>query len=296
MVMAITMLVRFVSAPNVISAKQAPTASSNSANLRHVPVPSPTSFLNQLLSSDAQVRIKALQLVGVSDLFLQQKTFNGENWTIVSQARLLYGHYMEDRDLAVIVLQMQDYAWASVLLRNSSGWLRIGVFNCWCKYESNPLEGFIELRPVLQWPQTEILVHESGGGSGLYDRFFRIFRLQNSKLTKIYETSDKKDDCHPTQNKDYCTLTEARIETGNVLGSPTIVVARLESLEPIPSIPQAGLRFGDAPKLEVYKNVRRTGCEVLIWDTAKTSFIKSKQWTQLYCVDGLVHTSKQPGN
>jgi hypothetical protein len=276
--------------PDAAFAKQAATSADDLVNLPHVAVPSPTEFLNQLLSPDSQVRIKALQLVGVSKLFLMQKTATGEDYTISSQARLLYGRYLQDRDLAVIVLQMHDTDWASVLLRDSSGWERIGILNCWCRYDSNPLEAFVGLRSIAQQPQTQILVHESGGGTGLYDRTLTVFALRNGKLKTIYGTRDRTIDCHPTQNKDYCTLTEAQMESTSLFGQPVLAVARVESIAPIPSLPQSDPRFGSAPELLVYKGVRRIDCKVFSWDTAEGSFVESLRWTHAYC--GAPETTK----
>jgi len=170
-------------------------------NLAHVSAPSPTELVNQLRSSEAQVRVEALKLVSVPPLFLTLKDQNGDDWTKASEARLLYGRYRDDGDLALVAIRLQKaWTFASVLLRTESRWKRIGLFSCWCKYEANPLEGFIEFRPVLHWPQTDILVHDSGGGSGVSGRTLNIFRIRNDRLEKIYSATDKVENCHPTEN------------------------------------------------------------------------------------------------
>lgn len=283
----ITLVLTLLLATNELaSAQRNPYETSSLANSRHIAVPPPDEFLNQLLSRDPQVRVRALKMMGVSEPFLTQTTATGEDYTTISAARLFYGHYSEDRDLAVIALQMHDTDWASVLIHSSLGWEQIGVFNCWCRYEVNPLEGFIELRSVLRWPQTDVLVHESGGGSGLYTRELSVFHIQRRQLEQIYETTDKREDCHPTQNKEYCTLTEARIEYNRLSDKPAIIKVELESIEPVPS------KFSLA--LEVYKDVRRLGCQVLLWDAAKGAFIESRQWSQSYCREAVIHDPKGP--
>ncbi len=284
------MLVSLISAQTLSLSQQRTSVQGNSPepdtspNLAHVAAPPPTDFLKQLLSPDAEVRVKALKLVDVTPLFLKVKALDGEDRTRVSQARLLYGRYREDGDLAIVAVQLHEFTWASVLLHSSSGWERIGRFSCWCKYESNPLEGFVEFRSVLGSPATEIIAHDSGGGSGFWARFLTLFRLQNGRLEKIFDTTDKATDCHPTQNKDYCTLIQARIEYQNFNTTPALVLTRLESIERVPRIPSSEQSPAwSPPLLEVFQNVRRVGCEILLWDGAKRSFAGSRRWTSLYC-------------
>ena len=264
------------------AAAQQPTPEPLGPNLPHLAAPSPTELLNQLLSPDAAIRVKALTLVAVAPLFLMTRTpGGGDDWTVPSEARLFFGHYQNDNDMAVVAVNIHQYTWASVLLRGASGWERIGRFVCWCRYESNPMEGFIELRPVLHWPQTEILVHDSGGGSGLYTRNLSVYRIRNSRLEQIFDTEDKRVDGHPTQNTDYGTLTETRIDYRTLDNTSALAVVRLESIEPwVPPDASKGIY---PPPLEVYKSVRRIGCEVLLWDNGKAAFVRSRKWTASYC-------------
>jgi len=259
-------------ASELASAQAKVSQTTSPPNLPPVAVSPPDQLLRQILSPDSQVRVRALKVMGVSQLFFTPKTETGEDYTITTGARLLYGHYSKDQDLAVIALQMHDSTWAAVLIRRSSAWERIGIFGCCCKYEANPLEGFVELRPVLSYPQTDILVHDTGGGTGLYDRRFSVFHLQRGHLEKIYDTTDKRRDCYPTD--DYCTLTEVKLEFSRLSETPAIIKIELQSIEPVPST--ASL------PLEVYKNVKRLSCQGLLWDTARERFNQSRQWSQSY--------------
>jgi hypothetical protein len=254
-------------------------------NLAPVRTPSPSELLNQLLSPQFEVRVQALKLVNVPPLFLTLKDQNGQNWTKVSEARLLYGHYREGRDLAIIALKMEMMGsmFASVLLRRESTWERVGLFTSCCKYDSNPLDGFIRLRPVLQSAQTDILVHQSDSASGASFSDLSIFRVRNNRLENIYKTRDKVVNCHPTGNRDYCTLNQTRIEYTNLNNTPALAVAKLESIQPVPRAQGQGPATWYPPPLGVLRNIHRIGCEILLWDETRTSFVLSQRFTNLYC-------------
>jgi hypothetical protein len=134
-------------------------------------------------------RAEALKELGVpSDYFEEARvTFEDLDGDGVAEAI-----FTIDVDGANVVL--------AVLKQKNGQWYRLPSpedFSCWCKYETSPLDSFIE---IAEWsysfdkagqPRRLMLVHSSGGGTGLYERRVEVFALDGLRLRKVFANEEE---------------------------------------------------------------------------------------------------------
>jgi hypothetical protein len=169
-------------------------------NREHVAWPSPESLLTDLRSSDPAVRLKPLVLAGLDDQQAHETVWSSGNDSpakVVDRAvitpgriQLTYAPLGSDTSKQAI-LAFEDRSlgstYAAVAVLTKHGWERVAAMNCWCKYDmklgQDMLAEFISLRPAPENPAAfqplELVVHSSGGGTGIYTQYeahFRIFR------------------------------------------------------------------------------------------------------------------------
>lgn len=101
---------------------------------------------------------------------------------------------------AVLALTISQMAYVAVAIPKGAGWERIGIASCWCKYDLNPLREFLELRPVgdSTSPRFELVLRDSGGGTGIYEQTETHFRVYNGKLRKVISFQGARRWCRPT--------------------------------------------------------------------------------------------------
>jgi hypothetical protein len=168
---------------------------------------SPESVLNDLRSSNDDIRLKALGLVGLNRQQAHTATWSGGNsepTKVVGQqvvtprrVQLTYAALGEgDAEQAILALDdASQSVYAAVAVRRGNTWVRIAAISCWCKYDIQPdqdaVAEFISLRPTLdtgppdQRKHFELVVHSSGGGSGVYRQTETHFRLYQNKLRNV---------------------------------------------------------------------------------------------------------------
>jgi hypothetical protein len=172
--------------------------------------PNPETVLRDLRSPDDNTRLNALHLVGLTDE--QARPFDGSGSVVhPRQMELRYAAIGDDATLqAILAAQIDEgsLAFAAVAVPRSRGWERIGAFNCWCKYDNNPLQEFVSVRG------SELVLRASGGGTGLYVQQEVHFRIHGNRPRKVISFESVRRSCAP--GVPFCTLDNGRF-SGNML-------------------------------------------------------------------------------
>jgi hypothetical protein len=129
----------------------------------HMAWPSPASIVRDLRSQDDGVRFKALLLLGVSEERARIRVWSHTTPSVVTgsevvkpeQIELRYAALGRDETQQAIVAAQYvgDSAIAAVAAPkpNGTGWERIAIFDCWCKYDAaGMLDEFVSLRQALE--------------------------------------------------------------------------------------------------------------------------------------------------
>jgi hypothetical protein len=165
----------------------------------HANWPSPETLLKNLRSVDDQTRLKALTLLGVTHtggpVEANPKT-GSPTKTIVKDAdesELRYGSLGAGNDQqAIIGVNIGSDLYGAVAIQTPKGWQRIANFYCWCRYE-NGLAGFIRVEYADEG--NELVVHASGGGTGLYVQDEYRFRVHEGELKTILSFTSRFREC-----------------------------------------------------------------------------------------------------
>jgi hypothetical protein len=145
--------------------------------------------MRDLRSADDAVRLKALHLLGLND------GLGHEQGRVVSPDRieLTYAALAEDATqqavISVRLVDLQSMA-AAVAVRNAARWKRIALFSCWCKYDMDALRLFVSFQRILEnLPQMpwhfELVLHGSGGGTGVYRQSEAHYRMRSGRLVRV---------------------------------------------------------------------------------------------------------------
>ena len=145
--------------------------------------PAPDEVLSDLRSQEDQKRLRALTLLGVDQV--QQRKVVAE----VDDAMLRYaqlGDVTNDQQAILTAEIGYDYEYVAIATKKNGSWSRIGATSCWCKYERGDLLAnfaHVEYSPATADP--ELVIHSSGGGTGLYEQSELRYRLRNNKLILV---------------------------------------------------------------------------------------------------------------
>jgi hypothetical protein len=169
-----------------------------SVRLEHMAWPSPASIVRDLRSQDDGVRFKALLLLGVSEKLARIPVWSNTTPSVVTgsevvkpeQVELRYAALGSDEtQQAIVVAQyVGTFATAAVATpkSNGTGWERIAIFDCGCKYERNVLDEFVSLSQALEpSPHFELVLRASGGGTGIYTQNEAHFRLYRGEMKAV---------------------------------------------------------------------------------------------------------------
>lgn len=173
----------------------------------HATWPSPESVLNDLRSPNDETRLKALKLAGLDDrqaLHAVWSQVNDGTSKIIGQAvatpkrvQLMYAAIGEDASQQAVIAfdDGGQSVYAAAAARKGNGWERIAALTCWCKYDmradQDAVAEFVSLRPALEsgppdkQVHQELVVHSSGGGSGVYRQTETHFRVYQNKLRSV---------------------------------------------------------------------------------------------------------------
>jgi hypothetical protein len=151
---------------------------------------SPEAVVHDLRSKDAAVRLKAMRLVGVNEDFFS----TGGTPEEIDLRYTTFG--FDDQTVAVITVEQSSFQYAAVAIPRAGTWARLGVFECWCKYEA-PLDDFVHVAPVVSGQRLElqIMVRASGGGTGQYEQTEAWFRPRNGILEPVLSFTSRQRSC-----------------------------------------------------------------------------------------------------
>lgn len=159
-------------------------------NRTHAAWTSPESLVRDLQSQDKAARLKALRLVGIDaheDLFADRGPAEIE----LRYASLGKGQTKQ----AIVLIGASSYAYAAVAVPSLNSWERIAVFECWCKYEgSTLLDGFVRVEYTYHGIP-DLILHASGGGTGLYEQTEARFALQGGEQRKALSFISRRLSC-----------------------------------------------------------------------------------------------------
>ncbi len=92
----------------------------------------------------------------------------------------------DDTQQAIVAVEIEDYAFATVATPTGNGWQRIAQFDCWCKYDlDHVMAEFLALRSSPQQGRYELVMRASGGGTGLYQQNEAHFRFHDGGMRSI---------------------------------------------------------------------------------------------------------------
>ena len=167
--------------------------------------PAPETVLADIRSPDDQKRLHALIILGVDQV--QQSKVVPE----VDGAMLRYVQLANPTDDQQAVLTAQIgyvYEYVAIATKKNGSWSRIGTASCWCKYERGDLLAnfaHVEFAPANADP--ELVIHSSGGGTGLYEQSELRYRLRNNKLILVAAFLSREMSCPVgARLTPYCTL------------------------------------------------------------------------------------------
>ena len=167
----------------------------------HADWPAPETLLQDLRSADDQTRLKALMLLGVTHPEIPAEANPKTSLpakTIVKDAdesELRYGSLGAGNDQqAIIGVDIESDLYGAVAVQTPKGWQRIANFYCWCRYESGDLlAGFIRVEYADEG--NELVVHASGGGTGLYVQDEYRFRIHEGELKTVLSFTSRFREC-----------------------------------------------------------------------------------------------------
>jgi len=125
------------------------------------------------------------------------KTFRrlGDNFSEIEQpedTRLYAINLDADPDLEYVLEAKVAFAAtiAWVFKKGPEGWWMVGEFNYSWHWDPNQAERFIEFREIVQYGRKEIIVRDTGGGTGLAQTRLAIYRMNNGFLYRVFETTE----------------------------------------------------------------------------------------------------------
>jgi hypothetical protein len=167
----------------------------------HVDWPTPETLIKELRSTDDQVRLKALELLGVreSKVPVPADPKTGSPATVivkeVEESELRYATLGPgDDQQAIVAANIGSDLYGAVVVQTPKGWQRIANFYCWCRYEDGDLlAGFIQVEYADS--AYELVVHASGGGTGLYAQSEFRFRIHHGELKTVLSFTNQYREC-----------------------------------------------------------------------------------------------------
>jgi len=159
----------------------------------HLPWPTPESLTKSLQADDDQTRIRALVRMGVPEEGLAKIDEKP------SEVQLLYASLgTNDAQQAIVAVRIAPMLFGAVATQERGVWHRIANFSCWCKYEAGDLIGnfvHVEAGPD---GGSELVIHASGGGTGVYTQNEARFRYYHRELHLVFSFISRFRTCDPT--------------------------------------------------------------------------------------------------
>ncbi len=206
----------------------------------HAPWPSPDVLVRHLQSSNDQVRLEALFKLGLTEGQAHRQKWSqgaaakviGEDVVTPDQIRLTYAPLGSDAtEEAILAIKVANSIFVAIGIPVGDRWQRIAYSNCWCKYDmstgEDALSEFIRLVPAPDLEPAssehyELVVHASGGGTGIYSQNEAHFRLQDGELRTVLSFVSRLRSCVPTgPEPHFCVLTRRWFYWTNSEDAPT---------------------------------------------------------------------------
>jgi hypothetical protein len=167
----------------------------------HVPWPSPESVERDLRSNDDAVRLKALELLGVSH---PRYEASDHSMIVIGPPEGLEIRYAslgtDNEQQAIVAADLGAMFYGAVVTLKGNRWERIAAFSCWCKYERGDVLGsFLQIQLGSQGD--ELVVHTSGGGTGIYEQYEGRFRLYRGELRSVFHFVSRYQECPAAMEK-----------------------------------------------------------------------------------------------
>jgi hypothetical protein len=224
--------------------------------------PAPESLVKDLRSEDDARLTKALGLLGIPQRQLPSAA------EIPEEVQLRYAALGTDQtEQAIISVNMPPMLFGAVVARKKDGWRRIASFSCWCKYESDDLLG--DFVKVDSGTRTELVLHASGGGTGIYSQTEARFRYYRGELKLVFSFISNQRECDPTAPGPYKCRVERRwfyqTDWDSVAGA---VLVESSFSFPADAVPEAEWAVSD---LEL-RNVKAFSCKKFKWERHKFAY------------------------
>jgi hypothetical protein len=162
-------------------------------NYAHLPWPTPESLTKSLQADDAKTRIRALVQMGVPEEGLAKIDERP------SEVQLLYASLgTNDQQQAIVAVRIAPMLFGAVAAQENGAWHRVANFSCWCKYETGDLIGnfvHVEAGPD---DGSELVLHASRGGTGVYTQNEARFRYRGRELRLVIHFASRFRTCDPT--------------------------------------------------------------------------------------------------
>ena len=191
-------------------------------------------------------------------------------------ARLLFEDLDGDQKAEALLTVELDGADVVLIVLKEKGdqWYRLPPqeeFSCWCKYESAPLDTFVE---VVNWsysfdktrqPRKLLLVRGSGGGTGLYERGLGVFALDGFRVRPVFATAEERREC-PWPEGD-CKLDHTIVTFHTRRERHLLITQKIHVLVPADKSEDAENWWAGIPP---------SSCETYQWDSKEFKFIRSE--------------------
>ena len=215
----------------------------------HAAWPAPEFLVRDLGSKNDDVRLNALRLLGLNEQQAHAQVWSqsqpskpfGQAVVTPDRIELKYAALGEDASQQAIVaieIDQTQMTYVAVAVPAANGWERIAQSDCWCKYEmsqgKDAFGEFVQLHPAPEpGPQVpghfELVLRESGGGTGIYTQYEGRFRVYRGELRLVMSFVSRQRRCDPTgPAPHWCDVERRWFYTtgfGNVMGG-ALVTAR----------------------------------------------------------------------
>lgn len=174
-------------------------------NHTKVPWPVPETLLQNLRAKDYETFDKALGLVGVP------QSSEAASFDPPQETELRYADLgVDGTQQAIIGVRRDPMIYGAVAAQVGGRWQRIAAFSCWCRYEGGDLlGGFIHVQEGPDIGQ-ELVLHASGGGTGVYSQQQAHFRYAQGELRLVFTFVSHSRECDPTKPAPYSCDVERR--------------------------------------------------------------------------------------
>ncbi len=243
-------------------------------------VPEPTQLLEQLMpskaigkccESKADRQAAALKALGIQARSAEEVRLVFEDLDGDGVAEALFTVDIDLADVSLVVLK-----------RKANQWYRLPSppeFSCWCKYESAPLDTFVEIQ---RWgydfekprqPMRLIFVRGSSGGTGLYERSLNGFALHGFELRRVFGASEERRECSWPEGRCEFQHVTTTVEDDN--GKTALVTREFRKT--------LGAEEPDVSHQGWWQGLSVSHCTAYVWDSPQFRFANGPAATSAYC-------------